>query len=169
MSESGGGNLANMGGAKLDGAKNFLKNNSKTIMLVIFASALFIGAAYYVYQNFVKKKVNPTYVENKEFINEADDSTTEADLYFFYTDWCPHSKKALPEWNKFKESIGTGKVNGHTINFFEVDCDKDAATADKFKVENYPTIKLVVGNQIIEYDAKPNTETLTQFLQTTLK
>ena len=36
----------------------------------------------------------------------------------------------------------------------EIDADKNAEMADKYKVEGYPTIKLVYGNQIIEYDAK---------------
>ena len=30
------------------------------------------------------------------------------------------------------------------VNFFEVDCEKDQATADKFKIDGYPTIKMVL-------------------------
>ena len=40
--------------------------------------------------------------------------------------------------------------------------------ADQYKVEGYPTIKLVKGNQVIEYDAKPSIEHLTEFLNSTL-
>ena len=50
----------------------------------------------------------------------------------------------------------------------EIDCDKDTAIAEKFKVEGYPTIKLVRGNQVIEYDAKPDIDTLNQFLNASL-
>ena len=35
-----------------------------------------------------------------------------------------------------------------------------------YKIEGYPTIKLVKDNQIIDYDAKPTKATLTQFLNT---
>jgi thiol-disulfide isomerase/thioredoxin len=155
-------------GGPLDSAKDFLKDNFKTIGLVIFAAALFIGAAYYIYVNYVKQKMDPDYVDNKEFIAQDKDKNTPADIYYFYTDWCPHSKKARPEWDNFKESIGNSLVKGHKVNFIEVNAEKDIATADKFKVEGYPTIKMVLGNQVIEYDAKPNKDTLTKFVNTTL-
>jgi hypothetical protein len=74
----------------------------------------------------------------------------------------------MPVWKKFKESIGEKKVKDTRINFIEIDCDKDTATADKFKVDGYPTIKLVHGNRVIEYDAKPSLDTLSQFLNTSL-
>ena len=52
------------------------------------------------------------------------------------------------------------------INFYEVDCDKDTDTADKFNVKGFPTIKLVRGNQVVEYDAKPDKKTLMEFVTT---
>ena len=54
------------------------------------------------------------------------------------------------------------------IKFIEIDCDKETAVAEKFKVEGYPTIKLVNKNQIIEYDAKPDLDTLRLFLEKSL-
>jgi hypothetical protein len=39
---------------------------------------------------------------------------------------------------------------------------------DKYKIEGYPTIKLLKDGQVIEYDAKPSKDTLTQFLNTVL-
>jgi hypothetical protein len=39
---------------------------------------------------------------------------------------------------------------------------------NKFKVEGYPTIKLLKDGQVIEYDAKPSKDTLIQFLNTVL-
>ena len=39
---------------------------------------------------------------------------------------------------------------------------------NKYNVEGYPTIKLLKDGQVIEYDAKPSKETLTQFLNTVL-
>ena len=40
--------------------------------------------------------------------------------------------------------------------------------AIKYNVEGFPTIKLLKDGQVIEYDAKPTKETLTQFLNTVL-
>jgi len=40
--------------------------------------------------------------------------------------------------------------------------------ANKFNINGYPTIKLVKGNQIIEFDSKPEVKTLETFLSTVL-
>jgi thioredoxin-related protein len=58
--------------------------------------------------------------------------------------------------------------NGYKLNFIEVDGEENQELADKYKVEGFPTIKLVKGNQIIEYDAKPSVEHLKEFLNSTL-
>ena len=60
------------------------------------------------------------------------------------------------------------KVNGYTLNFIDVDCEANKDLADKFDINGYPTIKLVKGNQVIEFDAKPDVKTLEQFLSTVL-
>ena len=107
--------------------------------------------------------------KNKEYVNKKDsDDSDTATIYFFYTVWCPHCKTAQPVWKSLKEKIGDKKINGVKLSFVDVDCDKDTDTADKFKVEGYPTIKLVKGNKVIEYDAKPDSDTLMQFLNTSL-
>ena len=142
--------------------------SNRKFLIILICTAIFICAAVYVYKTYVTPKLNPSYVENKEYINKGDAPPPSADIYFFYTTWCPHCKTAMPVWKKFKESIGEKKVKDTRINFIEIDCDKDTATADKFKVDGYPTIKLVHGNRVIEYDAKPSLDTLSQFLNTSL-
>jgi thioredoxin 1 len=144
--------------------------NYENFWSILIASTVIIIACVYVYIQYVDPKIKSSYVPNKEFASEGnqESSTETADLYFFYTLWCPHCKKSKPIWEELKAQVGNNTINGVRINFIEVDCDKDSATAEKFKVEGYPTIKMVRGNQIIEYDAKPNLETLNQFLQTSL-
>ena len=141
--------------------------SNKKFLLILVVTFIFIVAAVYTYRKYVVPRMNAQYVSNREFINE-DDTIETADLYLFYTTWCPHCKKTKPEWEKLKTAIGENPVNGVKINFVEVDCDEDQATANKFKVEGYPTIKLVRGNKIIEYDAKPQVDTLLQFINTSL-
>jgi hypothetical protein len=41
-------------------------------------------------------------------------------------------------------------------------------TMNKYKIEGYPTIKLLKDGQIIEYDAKPTKDTIIQFLNSVL-
>ena len=138
---------------------------NKQMLLIFIVALAFIGATVYVYKSYIAPKLQATYAPNKEYVKGEEGPSKGADLYFFYTDWCPHCKKAKPEWQNLKDTIGDSKVNGYSINFIEVDCEKEKALADKFKVEGYPTIKLAKGDEVVEYDAKPSTDTLVQFLQ----
>jgi penicillin-binding protein-related factor A (putative recombinase) len=41
--------------------------------------------------------------------------------------------------------------------------------ATKYKIQGYPTIKLIYKGKVYDYDAKPTKENLIQFLETTVK
>ncbi len=142
--------------------KQLLSQLSKKKQLILWSSIaciLLIIIAYFIYKNYLLDKIKPNYVENKEFINKNVDSV---ELYFFYTDWCPHCKSAKPIWEDLKNT--TTMVNNVKINYIDVNCEKEKELAEKFSIEGYPTIKLVKDNQVIEYDAKPEKETLILFL-----
>jgi thiol-disulfide isomerase/thioredoxin len=151
----------------LEGIKNAIKTipQNRNIMLILFLTLLFIGLAVYVYIYYIRNRINPTYVENKELVQQPDN---EAELFYFYTNWCPYCKKAKPEWEKLKSEYENKSINGTTIYFREIDCEKDEKTPEQYKVEAYPTIKLITNGKVIEYDAKPNYETLNEFLNTSL-
>ena len=74
----------------------------------------------------------------------------------------------LPLWISLRAVCISVLYKGVNIVFKDIDCDQDAATADKFKVTGYPSIKLVYDNKIYDYDAKPNKDTLIQFLNSVL-
>uniref|UniRef100_A0A6C0HRS6 Thioredoxin domain-containing protein n=1 Tax=viral metagenome TaxID=1070528 RepID=A0A6C0HRS6_9ZZZZ len=94
----------------------------------------------------------------------------KAEFLFFYTDWCPHCTSAKPEWAAFKKETTT--VNGYTITYNDVNCTKESATSEsmmeKYKVEGFPTIKLVVNGKVYDFDSKPTKQNLTQFVNNTL-
>lgn len=142
--------------------KYFTRNNMMIALLVV----VFIAVSYYVYTTYVQPSINPAYVENSEFVQEG--PPKEAELYFFYTEWCPHCKNAKPEWAKLKDEYANKTINNTSIIFREVDCDKEEKIADEFNVDGYPTVKLVKNSEVIEYNAKPNYETLVEFLHSTL-
>jgi len=129
---------------------------------------LFVGIFYY--RNYVSPLVTPSYKANREVLGAADNKTAE--LLFFYTDWCPHCKTAKPAWNDIKAEYQDKRINGYKVVFTDVNCTNDSheieEMMDKYKVEGYPTIKLLKDGQVIEYDAKPSKDTLTQFLNTVL-
>lgn len=156
----------------LDSIKENLSNifSNKKSLMIIGLTLLFIIIAIYTYKTWIVPRLSSNdYVENQELIIEDENNQGGVvELYFFYTEWCPHCKTAKPIWNKFKQEIGENKIKGKTINFIEVDAEKESGLANQFKVEGYPTIKLVDNNKIIEYDAKPELDTLHQFLNTSL-
>lgn len=136
--------------------------------VIISIVILFMISGLYVYRRSIAGKLNKKYVANNEFNQKNKKDVSSADIYMFYTEWCPHCKTAKPIWADFKNEMDGKIINGIKLNFFEVDCDKDTATADKYNVKGFPTIKLIKGNQIIEYDAKPSKENLIEFVNTSL-
>jgi thiol-disulfide isomerase/thioredoxin len=144
---------------------------SMTHIMYIVAAILFILISVFVYYQYVKPSLNPTYTANREK-QHGDGATNEAELMFFYTDWCPHCKTAKPDWAEVKAEYENKTINGYHIIFTEVNCttesDEVEKLMNKYKIEGYPTIKLLKDGQIIEYDAKPSKDTIIQFLNSVL-
>ena len=153
----------------LEQLKEMLSNliYNKKFLIVVFVAALLTGIAFFIYNYYVAPRLNPSFVENKELVSASND-ITEVDIYYFFTEWCPYCKKARPIWDNLKEQYNEKLFNGKTLNFKEVDCEKNEQLADRFNIEGYPTIKLVKGNQVVDYDAKPDAESLQEFLQTSV-
>lgn len=108
--------------------------------------------AIYIFRRYSKEEK----VKNTEILT--------ADIYYFYTSWCPYCVKARPEWDKFKTFWEHKKKNGYNLIFSEIDCDKNESLATKYEVETYPCIKLIKDGKIYDYDAKPTVENLNAFL-----
>ncbi len=143
----------------------FTPDQKTVIILVVFL--FFIGISVYIYKTQIQPKLNPNFVANKEFVPKEGDGE-EAEIMFFFTQWCPHCKKATPHWDKFKEQYDGQFVNNHKILCKEYDCDKNEKMCDKYKIDGYPTIKMLKNDQIIDFDAKPTIENLTKFVETAL-
>ena len=141
---------------------------SKKFLLVIFMAALLTVLAFFIYNYYVAPRLNPTFVENKELMGVDSMDINEVDIYYFFTEWCPHCKKARPIWDNLKEQYNDKIFNGKTLHFKEVNCEENEKIADQFNIEGYPTIKLVKGNQVVDYDAKPDAASLKEFLQTSV-
>jgi thiol-disulfide isomerase/thioredoxin len=143
---------------------------SSKFWIILLSVLLFIGVSVYVYNKYVSSMVNPTFVANQEFASSTDTNINvpEVEIMIFVVDWCPHSKKALPIWEELKKKHNGSIYNGYKLTFVEVNGEENPEMADKYKVDGYPTIKLLKGNQVIEYDAKPTIEHLTEFLNSTL-
>lgn len=145
--------------------------NMKTLIF-IGAIVLFIIIAVIFYNKMVPSKLNssPTFPETGT--GGGSTGQNEAELVFFYTTWCPHCKTAKPVWDDLKAEYENKTIKGTKVIFTSIDCTNENAEVEilmnKFKVEGFPTIKLVHNGQVIEYDAKPSKDTLVEFLNTVL-
>jgi thiol-disulfide isomerase/thioredoxin len=140
------------------------------IILVIILAVI----SYFIYKSVSDSAKNPSYKANREHVPLGSDAAgnigKEVEIMLFYTDWCPHCKTAKPEWEQVKAEYNGKQIHGYRIIFTEVNCTNESPDVEKmmntYKIDGYPTIKLVKDNQIIDYDAKPTKATLTQFLNT---
>jgi len=146
-----------------------LMTNSR-FWLILLAVIFFLFLAGYVYKSYVSPMIKKEFIPNDEFPQKQEENKEgeEVLIYIFTVEWCPHSKKALPVWNELKEKYNGKKYNNQLLTFITVDGEENSELADKYKVEGFPTIKLVKGKQVIEYDAKPSKEHLEEFLKSTL-
>lgn len=141
--------------------------SSPRTWIIIVVGIVISMAGYWVYQTYVAPRLSASYVENKEFIHKTEEAqdTQDAEVMLFYTTWCPHCKKVKPIWNDVKSQFHERELHGKRILFSEIDCEKDSDIADKFNIAGYPTIKMIVSGNVIEYDAKPDHDTLVEFIQ----
>ena len=147
---------------------SFSSMNWKMILLLLFVIVSLSLISYFFYKNVVKS--NTAYTATRE--NMDGGNNKDAELLLFYVDWCPHCKTAKPEWEKLKAEYEGKSINGYNVVFTEYNCTTETAEVEelmnKYKIEGYPTIKLIKDNQIIEYDAKPTKTTMEQFLNSVL-
>ena len=138
----------------------------KTITIIVIIVILMMIASYYV----LKPLLTPTFRQSGSM--EGFEAKKEAEIMMFSTDWCPHCKASKPEWDQVKAEFNGKNVNGYKVLFTDVNCTTETPETEKlmtqYKVEGYPTIKLLKDGQIIEFDAKPTKDNLTKFLNTVL-
>jgi thiol-disulfide isomerase/thioredoxin len=142
-------------------------NPKKMFFWMLLLVILLIGVAMYVYSTSKSSKSQLTDIPN------ANGRSGEVVVMIFTVDWCPHCKKAKDPWNTFVEGYHNKTFNNYTVkcveyNLSEVDgvVDEVAKSASaKYKVEGYPTIKMVKDGQVIEFDAKVTTYSLQKFLE----
>ena len=159
------------------------------IFLAICIFALFAAASYYAY----KKIYIPKQKEQKfEDVANTNDSKLIAEIYFFHAEWCPHCKKAKPEWEQFKRQFDKMVINDYLIQCYEINCTDDngdvvlekdsdgtstglkqtkVKVADmirNFGIDSYPTIKLKKDDYTVDFDAKITQDSLEQCVNTVL-
>jgi len=145
---------------------DYVKPLNKLIVTSILF-LIFIIAGYYGYQWYAKSTIENLEAEDMANSNRR---VSEAKIKFFSADWCPHCKKAKPEWEKFKD-----EYNGKTEGYYKISCeyidctDGDNPQIQEHSVDGYPTIVMIKDNKSVNYDAKITEPNLKQFVDDFLK
>jgi thiol-disulfide isomerase/thioredoxin len=94
----------------------------------------------------------------------------QARFLFFYTTWCPWSKKAWNPWNSFKLLVKNNNqtYGGHKIMFEEVNAEADKGKSALYKIKAYPTFLVETGEQVSTFEGVPDPLTFDAFLTSAL-
>jgi len=151
-----------------DGLNSILPTNPKMRILLFVIFAIFIGISFYLTYNYFVNKNKISYKENiNNFTNSAG---KDVEILRFSTTWCPHCTSSKPEWVKLKTENEGKLINGYSVIFTDVDCTQESPEVEKmmnqYKIEGFPTIKLLKDNKVYDFDAKPTKENLNNFINT---
>ena len=140
-------------------------------VLILVVIIVLIYIIYFIYNKYLVPKLYPQYVENNEFTSNKVDNNVH--ILMFTVDWCPYCKKAQPIWDAFVADYTNKRINDYTLHFETINCtdennEKVKSMLSKYNIESYPTIKMEKNGTVYDFDAKPSSETLQQFVQSIL-
>ena len=140
---------------------DFIKPNERYLMIVVMV-IIFTIAAYYGYVRYAKPTIET--LGDQDMANE-NKRVSDAQLYFFFADWCPHCKKAKPDWDIFCNEYNEKQVGNSLVKCVSVDCTEgEDPRIQEFSIDGYPTIILMKEGKRIDYDAKISSANLTKFV-----
>ena len=146
--------------------KDFVKPLEKQLV-TFFVFIIFAVAGYYGYLWFGKSTV-----ENLSDSNMANPSRhkSEAKLMFFSADWCPHCKKAKPEWDKISSEYAKKEIGYYEIIPEAVDCtDGENRLIQEYSIDGYPTVIMIKDGKRVNFSGRITEENLQQFVESECK
>tara|TARA_Y100001958_G_C21240515_1_gene568074 strand:- start:2165 stop:2545 length:381 start_codon:yes stop_codon:yes gene_type:complete len=115
---------------------------------------------------YLKEKVKTDLYKNpnREFIPASEEFY---ELYFFYATWCPYSKRAMPQWNKFRATIEENPEKKNSLKLKEIDADeeKNDALLKSYEVQEFPTIVLVKSGTYYKMKTRTTKENIDEFIK----
>ena len=143
--------------------------SSKNVLIVVAVLIFVAIGGYYIYFYMGPGAKKGAYKPNEA---SSVSGQKEVKIILFYVDWCPHCKTAKPEWDAVKSKYNGTSKNGYQITFVEHNCTNENAETERlikqYKVEGYPTIKLVKDGKVTDFDAKPTQNSLTQLIESSI-
>jgi thiol-disulfide isomerase/thioredoxin len=153
-----------------------------TPILIICLLAGFGYLSYYIATTYLRKKKKTQ--GNDDPSNKEGSNTIESKIILYHTDWCPHSKSIMPEWNLFKEQYNNAEMNGYKLKVVDINLTNEDGSKEnddnymsqsdtkriieEGKIEEYPTVKLFKDDETINFDARVTVNNLEQMIETIL-
>ena len=80
-----------------------------------------------------------------------------AKFMFFYTTWCPHSRKAEGPWKSFQQihKNTPRKYGTMNVTFEDVNAEAQSGKAALYGISHYPTFKLQTKDSVYEFVGAP--------------
>lgn len=148
-------------------------------ILIFVILLIFITAAIYAYKKFAVSKISEN--KFKDVANYSSPQDKTADIFFFHVDWCPHCRKAIPDWKSFSDEYDGKVVNNYKIVCHDIDCTEDSNDnnpeqkakvqnyIDQYGIDSYPTLKMSLSDgETVDFDAKISKSSLEKFVDTIL-
>lgn len=161
---------------------NFIGSKIKPYSNLILGGILliaFIIVGVIVYLRYKRSNTGPA-SQYKDVANNTQ-NLSDMIIHFYHVDWCPHCIEAVPKWQAFV------KNNDKKVFFDKVqlmctsrdctipmgknadeytDSEREIETIlSKYKIESFPTIFIMVGNNRYDFDAKVTEENLFKFAE----
>lgn len=96
-------------------------------------------------------------------------SNNEAEIIFFFADWCPHCTKAKPIVDELKSKYNNRTINNKKVSFKYIDCSVETQDMkrdmEKYDVESFPTIVIQNGDKVTKFEDKVEAEALSEFIE----
>ncbi len=133
----------------------------KTQITIFIVIIIFVFAGSFAYKRFIQ----PTVENLNEDLSNDSTRSGESQLYFFHADWCPHCKRAKPEWDKIVKNYDNKDFGKYKMQMIDVDCSEgDDPLIQKYSIDGYPTILMIKDGKRIDYDAKITYDNLDKFI-----
>ena len=140
----------------------FLTKPSNINKVLFLIAALLV--LYFVYTKFLNNEGFEVQAETLE--DEL--SSGKKTLVMFYADWCGHCKKLKPVWDETAKEVNESEDS--PAKMVKVNCgdpnknESHKEIMKKYEITGYPTIKLIEGNKVSEYEGERSKKGMLSFL-----
>jgi len=99
---------------------------------------------------------------NSQEIQNFNNNNNTPKIINFNTSWCYWSKKLQPVWDELTENMKNKNIQCIDL---KCDLDENKETCEKYNVQGFPTIKLIVDNKVIDYEGDRSLDNLSKFIE----